>query len=166
MPRKAPAKKSTVKSSERVPFGALVPQPHGGALRNGGTNKGGTGRPKEIVRERMLALGVEKGIPFLSDVLDGKVRMQLVGVCASCKAETYMDDSWKEELEAAVKASIDQRLKAVEQTWKYGLGTQKDVDVSVSSIRERVRETLDTIQRIAPADLAARLITALQPVWT
>jgi Fe-S cluster biogenesis protein NfuA len=156
------------KKSGRNSGTELVAQPHGGAIRRGSQkgNTPGTGRPKEIVRERMLALGVEKGIPFLSDVLDGKVRMQLVGVCASCKAETYMDDSWKEELEAAVKASIDQRLKAVEQTWKYGLGTQKDVDVSVSSIRERVRETLDTIQRIAPADLAARLITALQPVWT
>lgn len=25
----------------------LIPQPHGGALRNGGPNKGGTGRPKD-----------------------------------------------------------------------------------------------------------------------
>lgn len=31
----------------------LAPQPHGGALRNGGTpgNKGGTGRPKNEIRE-------------------------------------------------------------------------------------------------------------------
>ena len=33
-----------------VAVGELVPQPHGGALRNGGTNAGGTGRPASAVR--------------------------------------------------------------------------------------------------------------------
>jgi hypothetical protein len=35
-------KKSTGKTT-----GALVPQKHGGALRNGGTNRGGPGRPPD-----------------------------------------------------------------------------------------------------------------------
>jgi hypothetical protein len=40
---------STEKSTgaNPLPVGALRPQPHGGALRNGGTNKGGTGRPPD-----------------------------------------------------------------------------------------------------------------------
>lgn len=33
-----------------VAVGDLVPQPHGGALRNGGTNKGGPGRPTKAFK--------------------------------------------------------------------------------------------------------------------
>ena len=32
------------------PLGELVPMPHGGALRAGGTNKGGPGRPPAVLR--------------------------------------------------------------------------------------------------------------------
>ena len=34
----------------RVETGQLIPQPHGGALRNGGTNRGGPGRPPSEIR--------------------------------------------------------------------------------------------------------------------
>ena len=44
-----PSKKSTAKST----VGELIPQPHGGALRNGGTSRGGTGRPPSELRKRM-----------------------------------------------------------------------------------------------------------------
>jgi hypothetical protein len=40
-------KKTTVKT------GALVPQPHGGAIRNGGPNSGGPGRPPSEIRAAM-----------------------------------------------------------------------------------------------------------------
>lgn len=118
------------------------------------------------MRATLLSLGVNKGVPFLSDILDGKVRVDLIGKCANCGAETQADATWLEESATILKASVEQRMRAVEQTWKYGLGTQKDVEVSVSSIRERVQETLQVIQRHAPPDLAARIISALQPVWT
>ena len=36
--------------------GSLVPQPHGGALRYGGTNKGGIGRPPAEVKSRSRIL--------------------------------------------------------------------------------------------------------------
>ncbi|MDA1082609.1 MAG: hypothetical protein O2973_13245 [Gemmatimonadetes bacterium] len=46
-------KKSTAKARVAdAPVGALVPMPHGGALRNGGTNRGGPGRPPEAIRAR------------------------------------------------------------------------------------------------------------------
>lgn len=35
-----------------APVGALVPMPRGGALRNGGPNRGGSGRPPESIRVR------------------------------------------------------------------------------------------------------------------
>ena len=39
-----------------APVGSLVPMPNGGALRNGGTNRGGSGRPPEWVRARSRAM--------------------------------------------------------------------------------------------------------------
>lgn len=48
----------------------LIPQPHGGALRNGGTNKGGTGRPPSEVRIKAAQLGyrvIEEGLGILDD---------------------------------------------------------------------------------------------------
>lgn len=38
-------------TGESPAVGELVPQPHGGALRHGGTNKGGTGRPPDQFRK-------------------------------------------------------------------------------------------------------------------
>ena len=39
-----------------APVGSLVPMPGGGALRNGGTNRGGSGRPPEWIRARSRAM--------------------------------------------------------------------------------------------------------------
>ena len=41
--------KTTAKTTAVI--GELIPQPHGGALRNGGPNKGGTGRPKKAFKK-------------------------------------------------------------------------------------------------------------------
>jgi hypothetical protein len=44
-------KKTTGKARlSDAPVGSLVRQRNGGALRNGGTNRGGTGRPPEAIR--------------------------------------------------------------------------------------------------------------------
>jgi hypothetical protein len=50
---------TTVKTT--VPTGTLKPQPHGGAIRHGGTNKGGRGRPCKAYKE------------FLADCLDDEM---------------------------------------------------------------------------------------------
>ncbi len=42
----------------------LVPQPHGGALRRGGTNRGGPGRPRDAVR-RLAVRGAARAVPRL-----------------------------------------------------------------------------------------------------
>lgn len=53
--------KTTAKTTEAVPaVGALIPQPHGGALRNGGPNVGGSGRPKNELREMLRDFAWEK----------------------------------------------------------------------------------------------------------
>jgi hypothetical protein len=59
-----PAKKTTALST-----GALRPQPHGGALRNGGTNKGGTGRPPSEIRA-MLRGSFSERVKILEQIAD------------------------------------------------------------------------------------------------
>jgi hypothetical protein len=50
---------TTVKTT--VATGTLKPQPHGGAIRHGGSNKGGRGRPPKAYKE------------FLADCLDDEI---------------------------------------------------------------------------------------------
>jgi hypothetical protein len=57
------------KKENPLPTGALVPQSHGGALRNGGTNKGGPGRPPSVLREKMRGALVDR-IPIAAQIAD------------------------------------------------------------------------------------------------
>lgn len=61
-------KKTTAKTTA---VGALVPQPNGGALRNGGTNAGGTGRPSSELRRRLKEAGADR-IKVLEEIADSK----------------------------------------------------------------------------------------------
>ena len=61
-----------VKTSVKTPeTGQLVPQAHGGALRRGGTNRGGPGRPPSAIREQLRG-SFEQRIRVLEDIADGK----------------------------------------------------------------------------------------------
>jgi len=60
--------KSAVETTE-VPVGALIPQPHGGALRYGGTNRGGTGRPPSEIRQRLRGSFADR-IKILEEIAD------------------------------------------------------------------------------------------------
>jgi len=44
------SKRRAKSQSTAISTGTLVPQPHGGALRHGGTNAGGSGRPPALIR--------------------------------------------------------------------------------------------------------------------
>ncbi len=62
-----------MKTAKRRPVAeaVLVPQRHGGALRRGGTNKGGTGRPPDAFREMCRRLGSrESTIEAVEEILD------------------------------------------------------------------------------------------------
>ena len=61
------SRKSTRKST--VPVGELIPQPHGGALRNGGTNKGGSGRPPDAWRHELGRIRDLHAIPRIESAL-------------------------------------------------------------------------------------------------
>jgi hypothetical protein len=68
--------KTTAKTT--VATGALVPQPHGGAIRHGGKNKGGPGRPPKAYKQ------------FLADCLnDGAGREELLSVVRNSNHPAY-----------------------------------------------------------------------------
>ena len=46
----------------------MEPQPHGGALRRGGTNRGGPGRPRDAVRQLALR-GAAQAVPRLIEIV-------------------------------------------------------------------------------------------------
>ena len=61
-PAKSPATSATV---------PMQPQQHGGALRRGGTNRGGPGRPRNAVRQ-LARRGAAQAIPRLIEIVTGK----------------------------------------------------------------------------------------------
>ena len=62
--------RKTTKKTTKPEVGELIPQPNGkGALRNGGTNRGGTGRPKSEIR-RACAEAFDSRIPRLLEIMD------------------------------------------------------------------------------------------------
>lgn len=94
--------KTTDFSTAKV--GELVPQPHGGALRNGGTNAGGTGRPKNELRAK-LREGFEKALPHIQAALEAG------------PGDPEKKDSWRQ---------TQQYEWACEMAAKYGLGLQQE----------------------------------------
>ncbi len=64
-------RKTSAKTPATKPKPELLPQPHGGALRGGGKpgNRGGTGRPPSVIRERCRG-SFEDRIVVLEEIAD------------------------------------------------------------------------------------------------
>lgn len=168
-PQKPPAK-SVKKTGPKA--GAVVPQKHGGAIYQGAPKNpvAGTGRPPEVIRAAMRELGATKGLPFLSGVLDGKIDVQFVGTCPRCKAiqplpEGEALDTLVDAVSGAVRASVDHRLKANEQAFKYGLGEKVQVNFTehpefqrrMAALRQALIEIVGEDQAIAVVTRAEEL---------
>lgn len=102
-------------SQETTSKTTFIPGKNGGRLRNGGTNKGGPGRPKDKVREA-CALAFEQRIPVLKQIADAKVKdasvkdrlsaMDLLGKYGGLqKVETETHDTTLEDLMRDLAAS-------------------------------------------------------------
>jgi hypothetical protein len=119
-------------AANAAPTIALVPQPHGGALRRGSLpgNTPGTGRLRDEVRENLVGLAQGKGFDFLNRLLDGEITCRLVGVCEECghQGQPQSDTELRGVLDA-IGASVDQRLKALELVHRYGLGIKDEIDI-------------------------------------
>lgn len=98
-----------------------VPQPHGGALNAGGTPGNRGGRPSGIIRRGFANVLDDHGLDFVTGVLTGKEK----------------------------EATVSDKLKAVDQAAKIGLGEKHEV------VAEDVRDKLQ--QQVA--------IIGSKPVW-
>lgn len=180
--KRKPAKKKAVSKSARkseppetgtaaqvTPAnGSLVPALNGGMIRHGSLpgNTPGTGRPPDAIRAQMRELGAAKGIPFLEDVLDGKIAFTLVGTCSHCgKESTPGSSDWLKGLTDQIRASVDQRLKANEQAFKYGLGTKEEITVVSEDVRSRIQAQAQLIAS-RPSWPRDELLAQLSEVWS
>lgn len=178
--KKKPARKTTAKSAAV----AKVPQPHGGALNSGGTpgNKGGTGRPRSEVRDKLLASFDRNSLELIDSVVRGEVmskaRWPMISTvkyfkCKDCGGKNFTPDEAEGatiidlllvEIEVAVSASVRDRLAAIDMQAKYGLGTVKEI--TTDAVKDRLTKTLDKIQERCPPELYQMLMMDLKLIWT
>lgn len=129
------ANKSTGKSTatRRPRVGELIPQEHGGALRNGGTNKGGPGRPPSVLRAELREdYATRKN--FLNQVIDGAVKVKTEVPLSEVLPFVHCPHCGKDGVEATnargsvmidglTSPSMRDRMAALEHMAKYGMGT-------------------------------------------
>ena len=94
--------------------GTLIPQTHGGALRYGGTHKGGPGRTPDELRGTIRQIIDEHGLPFLRAALSATRTMP----CPHC--------------EGPIEVPADPKLmaKLLDTGLRVGVGTQQQVEVT------------------------------------
>ncbi len=119
----------------------LTPQPHGGALRTGGT-KGASGRRPQAIRKRALAI-LAKNL----DVLDH--------IASGATAEFVEDGKL-----VIVTPRPAERIAAVKLAGELGMGER----VQVSDVRARLREQI-LIIREQETWTQAELLARLGAVW-
>ena len=96
---KKPAKKTTGVTT-KPEVGELVPQPHGGALRYGGTNKGGPGRPKDMVKELARKATLDVVIPRATEIAKGEDFIEKRRKPGGVGVELEMTPSLRDQLSA------------------------------------------------------------------
>lgn len=157
------ARKTTGKTTgtSAVPVGAMIPQPHGGALRNGGPNAGGSGRPRNEIRDRLAAIVDEDGVAFIRGVVRGEVATRLVSTCEHCGKEPSAARS-ADEIVKSIPAIAD-RVAAFDKAARYGIGTTKEI--TVDHVTGRLEETYRILLAHLDAETFARIDAELGKVW-
>jgi hypothetical protein len=142
---------------------ALVPQPHGGALRRGGKpgNKGG--RPTAYIRRRLRGALYQR-IHIIEGIADGTVEVTLHQTCEHCgKEPTRTGTEWVADVLKKVRAAVGDQLKAFDLMGKYGVGTLKAI--TDEDIRERLSQQLEIIRNSPHVTNAEALIKEIEPAW-
>ena len=132
----------------------LIPQPHGGALLSGGKpgHRGVlTGRPREVIRERLSGVMEHHGVDTLTEILTAP-RERFV-TCSKCG----------HEMEVKPPSSDADRIRATDIAGKYSVGTI--TEVSADQVRDKLHMTLDLIDQMLDPRDATKLREALREVW-
>ena len=114
------------KAKPGIKPGECVPQPHGGAIRNGsmpGTNGGGTGRPANLIRQAM-----REGYAAIAD--DMIPAMQAISVALGVIVDPEADEEAQYQAELLISKlqkvgwTVDQVTKAWARIGEMGLPKQ------------------------------------------
>ncbi len=108
----------TTKKTTTPEVGSLVPQPNGrGALRYGGTNKGGTGRPPNALRGSMREI-LEKGLPHLEEFVTGdregakpSDQLRAIEIAGKFGLDVKVDKSLVDELWQAIELHVPEESR-------------------------------------------------------
>lgn len=151
----------------------------GGALLRGGSpgnrgNPNALGVPPSLIRSQLRGSYDQRRV-FLNDVVDGVVMVQTEVplsaiiphvICSACSGPVAAKDTVDAfflMVPAKQTASVKDRIAALDQMARYGLGTLKEV--SVENVRERVAATLGVIRAQCSPEQAESIVNALRPVW-
>ena len=164
----AKAKKTPPKTSRTMTH-------NGGSLQVGNPgNKGGTGRVPSVLRAELRGSYSERK-KLLDEVADGAVmvhtKVQLRDIlghvhCPNCgEAGLKLKEDTDPELEipAIVSPTVKDRLAALDQMAKYGLGPQSAL--TVEAVTEKLREQWYVLQRALAPKILAQITPALRQVW-
>lgn len=153
------SRKTARKTAAALP--ALIPQPEGkGALLSGGVqgNAGGTGRPPSAVRA-VLREAYEDRIPFLRALADGKpITLRTATSSKNAKGERTVTSKKR-----VFTPGVNDRLAAMEQLARYGIGTTKEV--SVDAVKAKVEAMLNVLKQELEPALYDRLLPELRQAF-
>lgn len=120
MARRAIRRKTTAKSTARKPrVGELIPQGHGGALRNGGTNRGGPGRPRSAIRDA-CARSFDERIAVAEKIADSRKATRLDKLRALDLLGKY---GGLHKIEHGGSVGLDETLKELADRERNGAAT-------------------------------------------
>jgi hypothetical protein len=125
----------------------LVPQAHGGAINQGAPAHpvAGSGRPPSAIRA-VLRQGYEERVTLLTDLADGNaITVRTITSSKNAKGERTVTSKKR-----VFTPGIGDRLAAMEQLARYGIGTTKEV--SVDAVKAKVEAMLNVLkERLEPA---------------
>lgn len=167
-------KDSSAQSSGAKPKRAPIPQKHGGALipGAGGGAQPGAGRPPSIVRDALRQSGDQRRW-VLEEIADGKpvqhTRVRFAELlphitCPNCgdRCEpTKPADVGVLEIPVMVSATPNERTKAVDTLFKYGLTAGMPMD----EVRAKVKATLELAQNFMAPESFPRFVQEAKAVW-
>lgn len=154
--------------------GALIKQPHGGALRNGGTNVGGTGRPPSAIREHLRG-SFDHRIAVLESIADGDV-LQRIDVplplvlqhaeCPNCRSKLRATDRSANlvRIEGKISASPKDRIASLRLMGDLGLASVHPI--TKEQVTEKLRAMIDALRNELPTAVFENLLPKLKKVWT
>lgn len=136
---------------ERPAGTAMRPQPHGGALKTGGPNRG-AGRPPSVLREMAREITAE-ALP--------QIRLVALGERITVTRKVKDDDEGDVYADFDVRPEIRDRMEAFDRLASLGLGEE----IRAEDIGKRLEMQAAVICQTLGAEDAERVLAAIDAVW-